>query len=674
MMKIIDKRACRKFADMQFSINSNNGLLYLDNVKYIVYATVRNISEKRLLILYFCAVSAVQNGKLTPQYIVFQAHDDFITLEYCENGKSKWRQAKTKALGKDCHSFYTECAFYNHAEELKVIRFCGNSQKEKGFNTLEQLQENLACKREQSRKRAKEAKIKERMKPVNPLPERSLKKWLQKEIFPAHIFYRYYKGRKIQNGYCTHCHQEVEVHSPRHGKESVCPSCGWTATCHALGRKSYVFDRTTALYLQKHGEELLVRICKASVSYNDPYKPKIFVWESARFFISAYNRKFHCEHYYYSYSAEKLTPWTKGLRPCFNRWCYYFEADTCGHIYTQNLAKALKGTPWQYSQLKDYYQSHREAMAITPFLREYLSHPALEYLIKLRLFNLATFVVYGDSDYSLSGNPLNMDGQNIKEVLGVGKQYLPIMQELNIDKTTFWLMKQLLKRSLPADIQLLKWCQANRIHDADELERCLKYISVYKLMRYLQEQSTDDAFAVKQYRRDTPIKQAFDEYKDYVQFCEDLEYDLTDDFILFPRHLKEAHNRAAAMFDKKKVEIYNKKIAAEYENLVEQYQMIKYGFMILPPKTASEIVEEGHALHHCVGGYVSRVANKECVILFLRDAEKPDIPFYTIELKNGKVVQIRGENNCDPPSNVQLYIKAWKRMKLLPAASVQQAA
>lgn len=64
MMKIIDKRACRKFADMQFSINSNNGLLYLDNVKYIVYATVRNISEKRLLILYFCAVSAVQNGKL----------------------------------------------------------------------------------------------------------------------------------------------------------------------------------------------------------------------------------------------------------------------------------------------------------------------------------------------------------------------------------------------------------------------------------------------------------------------------------------------------------------------------------------------------------------------------------------------------------------------------------
>ena len=399
-------------------------------------------------------------------------------------------------------------------------------------------------------------------------------------------------------------------------------------------------------------------------------KPKIFVWESARFFISAYNRKFHCEHYYYSYSAEKLTPWTKGLRPCFNRWCYYFEADTCGHIYTQNLAKALKGTPWQYSQLKDYYQSHREAMAITPFLREYLSHPALEYLIKLRLFNLATFVVYGDSDYSLSGNPLNMDGQNIKEVLGVGKQYLPIMQELNIDKTTFWLMKQLLKRSLPADIQLLKWCQANRIHDADELERCLKYISVYKLMRYLQEQSTDDAFAVKQYRRDTPIKQAFDEYKDYVQFCEDLEYDLTDDFILFPRHLKEAHNRAAAMFDKKKVEIYNKKIAAEYENLVEQYQMIKYGFMILPPKTASEIVEEGHALHHCVGGYVSRVANKECVILFLRDAEKPDIPFYTIELKNGKVVQIRGENNCDPPSNVQLYIKAWKRMKLLPAASV----
>lgn len=674
-MKKIDKRACRKFADRRFSINRNNGLLYLDHVKYIVYTAIRNISGKRILILYFCAVSAMQNGKLTPKYVVFQARDDFTTLEYCENGKSKWHQAKTESLDNRYCSFLTDCAFYNHAEEMIAVRFCGNSRNDKGFCALEQLQENLVYKRGQSKKRAREAKAKERMKPVKPLPEKSIRKWLQKEVFPAHIFYWYHKGRKIQDGYCTHCRQEVKLHSPKHGNEYVCPSCGRTATCHTLGRNSHVYNRVTVLYLQRYGEELLVRICKASVSYNNPRDPQISIWENARFFIPINSGGFHCETYYYSYAAEKLTPWTKGLRPVFNHWHYCFEADTCGHIYTQNLAKVLKGTPWQYSQLAAFYLNHKEEMAVTPYLREYLQHPALEYLIKLKLFNLAAFAVYGSS-YSLNGNPLNMDGKSIKEVLGVGKQYLPVMQELNIDKETFGLMKKLMKRSLPIDSQFLKWCQVSGIHDADELERCLRYTSVYKLMRYLQTQSEDSFFSADPhyYHTDTPVKRTFGEYKDYIRFCEDLEYDLTDDFILFPRHLREAHDKAAAMIDKRRVEIYNQKIAAEYAALANQYQLTKYGFTVLPPKNASEIVEEGQVLHHCVGGYVSRVANKECVILFLREADKPDTPFYTIELRDGKVAQIRGRNNCTPSPGVQLYMKAWETLKLQPAISALQAA
>ena len=670
----INKKACRKVADKSFSISVNHGLLYLDSIKYIVRVNVRNISGKRLLILYFCAVKEMQDGILTPKYVVFQARDEFITLEYCEDGKSKWLQAKTNALHRGYHSLFDDCAFYNHNEELMVIRFCNNSQKDKGFKALEHLQLNLAYKREQRKKRAKEAKIKERMKDIRPLPEKSVQAWLQKEVFPAHIFYYYKKGTKMQKGYCTHCHKDVQVLSPSHGKEIICPSCGRKATAHAKGRNSYVYDRTTALYLQKHGEELLVRVCKASVSYKNPYEPDVSVWENARFFIKTDGNSLDSDRYYYSYSAEKLTPWTKGMRPCFNRWAYYFEADTCGHIYTQNLAKVLQGTPWQYCQLKDYYLSHRETMAITPYLSEYLRHPALEYLVKLRLFNLTTFAVYGDSGYSLGENPLNMDGRNIKEVLGVGKQYLPLMQEVDIDRGTFWLMKKMLERSLPVDTHFLKWSQDSKVHDINDLERCFKYTSAYKLMRYLQEQSEDSAFTIRLYSNDTPVRQAFDEYKDYIRFCEDLEYDLTDDFILFPRHLKDAHDRASEMFNKRKVEIYDKKIAAEYDKWVEQYQLTKYGLTVLPPKTASEIVDEGHALHHCVGGYVSRVADKECVILFLRDVKKPDTPFYTIEVRDGRVAQIRGENNCDPTPNVQLYMKAWERMKLLSDVTMQQAA
>lgn len=673
-MKIIDKRACRKYANRKFSISKNNGLLYVSNIKYLVYAAVENISGKRILVLYFCSVASLSNGMLSPKYVVFQGKDDFITLEYAEDGKTKWRESKTTALGKGYYSFYDKCAFYNHNEDMITARFCNNDKKDKGFNALETLQLTISCKREQSRKRAKEAKIRDRMKPVKPLPIKTITAWLQKEVFPAHILYYYRHGKKLQNGYCTHCHSDVQVLSPRHGKEIVCPSCGLKATAHALGRKSYVYDRTTALYLQRYGKELLVRICKASVSYRDPHDPKVSVWENARFFISADNKQIRNESYYYSYSAEKLTPWVKGTRPCRNTWAYYFEADTCGHIYTQNLSKELQGTPWQYCQLKDYYLSDKEAMNITKYLAEYLRHPALEYLVKLRLYNLATFAVYGDSNYLLSENPLDMNGQNIKEVLGIGKQYLPIMQEVDVDRGTFWLMKKMLQQSMPIDSGFLKWSQQNKVRNFDDLQRCLKYISAHKLMRYINEQSESRAYAVRQYSSDNPIKKAFDGYKDYIRFCEDLEYNLSDDFILFPRHLKDAHDRTSEMFNTRKVEIYNKKIAEQYESLLKQYQMTRLGFTILPPKTASEIVDEGHALHHCVGGYVSRVANKECAILFLRDTKKPDTPFYTIEVRDGTVAQIRGDDNCDPTPRVRLYMKAWEQMMLQPAAEMQQAA
>ena len=49
----------------------------------------------------------------------------------------------------------------------------------------------------------------------------------------------------------------------------------------------------------------------------------------------------------------------------------------------------------------------------------------------------------------LGQNPLNMDGRNIGEVLGIGKQYLPLMQEVDINRATLGVMKKLLSREFP---------------------------------------------------------------------------------------------------------------------------------------------------------------------------------------------------------------------------------
>ena len=75
----------------------------------------------------------------------------------------------------------------------------------------------------------------------------------------------------------------------------------------------------------------------------------------------------------------------------------------------------------------------------------------------------------------------------------------------------------------------------------------------------------------------------------------------------------------------------------------------------------TEIVNEGKLLHHCVGGYANRHAHMKLHIMFIRTTEKPDVPFYTVEVDLfGKIVQVRGQRNCKTTPEVDAFIEAYK--------------
>ncbi len=217
----------------------------------------------------------------------------------------------------------------------------------------------------------------------------------------------------------------------------------------------------------------------------------------------------------------------------------------------------------------------------------------------------------------------------------------------------------------PVTQELLSWCQSNQIYVPNEVARCLRYSSAKKLIDYIAQQKVS-------FPKSRSTSYVFHLYQDYVQFCEDLHYDLTDDFVVYPRNLQEAHDNTSVVFDKHKMQIFNDKIAAEYPALSKKYDLCDHGLKIVVPKSADELIAEGHTLHHCVGNYVARVAKKESTILFLRTEEQPETPFYTIELIDGTIAQVRGDNNCDPSPAVNAYMALWKQEKLLPA--LQEAA
>ena len=97
---------------------------------------------------------------------------------------------------------------------------------------------------------------------------------------------------------------------------------------------------------------------------------------------------------------------------------------------------------------------------------------------------------------------------------------------------------------------------------------------------------------------------------------------------------------------KEEQERLNKLAAKLYDQRKEKFEFADDNFSIVVPKEMNKITKEGVYLHHCVGGYVNRVAEGHTNIVFLRKNEEPEIPFFTIEVSNGnEIIQIHGLYN-----------------------------
>jgi hypothetical protein len=71
------------------------------------------------------------------------------------------------------------------------------------------------------------------------------------------------------------------------------------------------------------------------------------------------------------------------------------------------------------------------------------------------------------------------------------------------------------------------------------------------------------------------------------------------------------------------------------------------GFEVIAPAKASDIAREGIALNHCVKSYIDDVMSGRTTILFIRKTDDIEKPFYTLEVRNNRIRQCHGFNNCN---------------------------
>lgn len=661
MTRKIDKRACRKFAMPELEFNLNEGVLHVESCPYIIRTAVRNIAGQRILVLYIYQRESILAGSIKPRWVMFHSRDDFATLSFRENAKATWQCSTLDSLDR-IGGFDSKCAFYRQQDEARVARFC---KCERGaISMLGYLQRLISYRKELERKWKKQRAIIDRMKYVPVLP-RDLKGFIHREVMPQYIFYDYQR-KAPGHAYCTACRHEVRIAAAKHNTSGLCPRCKKKITFKCRGRRGRIFDRETVQVLQKaEGNGLVLRIIKVYRSFADSDIPNHFeIWENARQFITlSSSGQCSVDAYYYHYKAGyDLTPWCNGYRPVFDRWKYNFTADMSGVLYQRNLSDTLKDTPWAYSQL-EAFSGIASFSGVATFLSAYIKRPKIEHLIKMKLYRLVSGIIYGGYSYSAL-QAINFNGENMRAILGIDRPYFPLLRELNPSIDQLHLIRQLLQADHKPSTEQIKWFIASKISNADAAKELLAHMSVHKLQRYVEQQfAPEDEAALKRvdyYKINTLIT----DYHDYLCMCKELQYDVKNSFILFPRELKAAHDSVAKTLKDKRTAEHEKAIAGSFDEWQKRYQYQSKELMMIPPHSAKEIVDEGAALHHCVRLYVKNVAEKKSVILFVRSVDEPDKSLCTVEVKDGQVTQARGFDNEEPPAQITAFIEQWKQRVL----------
>ena len=661
MTRKIDKRACRKFAMPELEFNLNEGVLHVESCPYIIRTAVRNIAGQRILVLYIYQRESILAGSIKPRWVMFHSRDDFATLSFREDAKATWQCSTLGSLDR-IGGFDSKCAFYRQQDESRVARFC---KCERGaISMLGYLQRLISYRKELERKWKKQRAIIDRMKYVPVLP-RDLKGFIHREVMPQYIFYDYQR-KAPGHAYCTACRHEVRIAAAKHNTSGLCPRCKKKVTFKCRGRRGRIFDRETVQVLQKaEGNGLVLRIIKVYRSFADSDIPNHFeIWENARQFITlSSSGQCSVDAYYYHYKAGyDLTPWCNGYRPVFDRWKYNFTADMSGVLYQRNLSDTLKDTPWAYSQL-EAFSGIASFSGVATFLSAYIKRPKIEHLIKMKLYRLVGGIIYGGYSYSAL-QAINFNGENMRAILGIDRPYFPLLRELNPSIDQLHLIRQLLQADHKPSTEQIKWFIASKISNADAAKELLAHMSVHKLQRYVEQQfAPEDEAALKRvdyYKMNTLIT----DYHDYLCMCKELQYDVKNSFILFPRELKAAHDSVAKTLKDKRTAEHEKAIAGSFDEWQKRYQYQSKELMMIPPHSAKEIVDEGAALHHCVRLYVKNVAEKKSVILFVRSVDEPDKSLCTVEVKDGQVTQARGFDNEEPPAQITAFIEQWKQRVL----------
>lgn len=469
------------------------------------------------------------------------------------------------------------------------------------------------------------------------------------------------QGKK-RNGFCTHCRNWFPANEMRHNAPAHCPKCGSWCIIKASGvKRTRLVDQAYVTWFEKSIIDPQVITALGIYAVRD-YRDRFYNVETKYLIRTLYVFKMGepamAKKWGFYSAAQSMTfgdfELTRSVYPLDN---HTEMINIPSFVSQDSIRAAVCDTPYQYSGW-DKYEAIPEAMI--KFFDSFSRWPCIEYLTKLGFTNLVKDKLYDGRTYGA----INWRGNTLKKVLGLTKKDLAGVKKAGITIDALYIKLHRISLKDGSNLSPDELHQLTKIYDGtyfSTLETMLKTTgsTLRRATDYLRKQYHLQASKNRYYEHEPLIT-----WRDYINDCITLHFDLTDEKVVFPRDLHRAHQNTIKQVKNNANEILNEKIKNRLGRLNEKYYFEYLGLFIRPADSSGELIVEGKALSHCVGTYAERYAKGETDLFVIRRITDPETPFYTAEIRKDIITQVRGKNNRPADDEVSAFIEAFRAEKL----------
>lgn len=441
--------------------------------------------------------------------------------------------------------------------------------------------------------------------------------------------------------YCPNCKEVSFITiNAMEGRKCGCPHCGYVPS-----RYTNAISEETIIFYELMGETILARyFCRNAALNNKKYV--VSITESQRIFMDKKGIHLYC------FSKESGIWKKERLQTLF--------APNLSTIQTKEEIREI----WEHSYLKysgylEYLEHMEEFSAPHNFgqhsyIHAWYKDPRIELFTKVGLFPLVKNLMQKNDLIP----PKKGEHPTIYTALGVSKPVFRIGKEAGFsfvfefqtlqrlyetDPSIDLELYQTIKRIDPGFINILYISE----HHGISVKRQLEYLDSCYMYQCIEK---EESLTI---------------WKDYLRMAKDLKYNLKDKSIKYPSSLKKEHDKAIFAYNLIKQEIEKEHFEKQALAAKEKYSYSFGNYQIVVPEEPEDIIAEAESLKHCVKSYITPMAEGHTCVVFIRKKEDPEKSFYTMEICNEAIKQVRGYCNEGANDNVKVFVEKFAKAKHL---------